>query len=78
MERDEDSQEVIVEGCESSCVGLSERELQVGGVVGRFGDAKLHVEGVAGSSRGSDCKRQCRGGRDAGEGLQFEKKLARM
>jgi hypothetical protein len=49
-------------GCESSHVGLSERELQVGGDAGRFGEAKLYVEGVAGSSRGFDCERQCRGG----------------
>jgi hypothetical protein len=71
MERDEDSrEEVAVGGCESSHAGLREQELPVGGTVGRSGKAKLHVEGVAGSSRGSDCERQRCGGGDVG-GLQW-------
>jgi hypothetical protein len=72
MEHDEKSQEVAVGGCESSYAGLSERELQVGGAARRSGKAKLHVEGVVGSSRGSDCERQCRGGGDVGGGLQWQ------
>jgi hypothetical protein len=70
MERDEDSREVAVEGFENSHARLSERELEIGGAAGRSGKAKLHVEGVAQSSRRSDCKRQRHGGGDARGGLQ--------
>ena len=72
MRTSERSMSEAVRACENSHAGLSEWELQVGGAAGRSGKAKLHLEGVAGSSRGSDCERQHRGGGDARGGLQWQ------